>query len=252
MNKSQAFPIYTPSRDAAYIRGMVAVNFMGFLMSRAFILENTMPFGTAFFSAALLNRCMPIPTFLSAALGIISIAGLEASYKYMAMMGLSYIIMRVFFRKNPIGRHSASLVTFFAMLGTSALWLNPAGSWTPLDMIIIGFEALAGGILVYIFDYAFSVIMDLGRGRHVTSEEAICTAVAIAVTVKQHWCPADMAYCHKNHGYGCGNIDGRLYRRGCGGQRDRGAFGYNLGAYDHPGSGGCGGVLLCGAVVGGF
>ena len=183
MNKSQAFPIYTPSRDAAYIRGMVAVNFMGFLMSRAFILENTMPFGTAFFSAALLNRCMPIPTFLSAALGIISIAGLEASYKYMAMMGLSYIIMRVFFRKNPIGRHSASLVTFFAMLGTSALWLNPAGSWTPLDMIIIGFEALAGGILVYIFDYAFSVIMDLGRGRHVTSEEAICTAVAIAVTV---------------------------------------------------------------------
>ncbi|MDD2573092.1 MAG: stage II sporulation protein E [Bacillota bacterium] len=183
MNKSQAFPIYTSSRDAVYIRGMVTINLIGFFMSRAFILENTMPFGTAFFSAALLNRCMPIPVFLSAALGLISTAGLAASYKHITTMGLVYIISRILFRKKPAKRHSLSLITFFTMLGTSVFWLNSAGSWIPFDMIILGFEALAGGILVYIFDYAFSVIKDLGKGRHVSREDAICTAVAIAVAV---------------------------------------------------------------------
>ena len=58
MDKGQASFVYSSSGNAVLVKGMLMVNLLGFLLSRAFVLEGAMPFGTAFFGAALLNRCM--------------------------------------------------------------------------------------------------------------------------------------------------------------------------------------------------
>ncbi len=183
MNKSQTLLARAPSRNIAHIKALLAMNIIALLLSRAFILENAMPFGVAFFSVALLNRYRPIPVFFSTALGMISVAGLRASYRYMIIMGVLYLILYLILRKRTIKKQGASLITFFTMLGISMLWLNTSGGYTTFDMLIVGFEALAGGILVYIFDYAFRHIKGLGKNKHISREETICTAVVIAIAV---------------------------------------------------------------------
>lgn len=183
MNKGQTFSIYASPKDTVYIKGLAAISITAFLVSRAFILENTMPFGVAFFSAAILNRYKPIPIFLSVVLGIISAAGMAVSYKYITMMGILYIALRFLLKKVPTKRHIMSATTFFIMFSTSMVWLNSIKGYTPLDVLIIGFEAFAGCILMYIFDYAFPVIDNGKKGRDISREQAICTVVVIAVAV---------------------------------------------------------------------
>ncbi len=183
MNRSQAVSAYIPPRSVAHIRTLLTVNLIAFLISRAFILENAMPFGIAFFSVTLLNRYRPIPVFFSTTLGIISVAGLKGSYKYMIMMGILYIILHLIFRKRDLKKQGTSLITFSVMFGVSMLWLNIFGTYSIFDILIIGFEALAGGMLVYIFHYAFGIIKEWGKNHYISREEIICTAVAIAVAV---------------------------------------------------------------------
>jgi stage II sporulation protein E len=183
MNKGQASYAYTSSGNAVYFKGLFTINLLGFLLSRAFILENAMPFGTAFFGAALLNRCMPVPVFLSVVAGMVSTVGLGASYKYIAMMGLIFFIVSLCGRKKTPTRYLVSIITSFSMLGISSLLIYFAGSYAPMDLIIAGFEALAGGILVYISDYAFALFMDPDRDRPITREEAICVALITAIAV---------------------------------------------------------------------
>lgn len=185
MNKSQAVPIYTSSKEAAavYIKGMAAISLLSLLLSRAYLLENTMPFGVAFFGAALLNRCFPIPVLIAAVLGIISIGGLALSYKYMIMLGLVYLVIGVFFRQKALKRHMVSLVIALSILCTSMLWLNLAAHYAPYDVFIVGFEALAGGILVYIFDYAIQVLTNWDKAGRISREDAICTAITIAIAI---------------------------------------------------------------------
>ena len=182
MNKSQASFAYASSGNMVHVKSLLTVNLLGLLLSRAFVLEGAMPFGTAFFSAALLNRGTAVTVFLSAAAGIISTAGLEKSYRHMAAMGLVFLVLRIYGRKKVPNRQGASLVTSFLMLGTSVFWMYLSGGFVPMDVFSIGFEALAGGILVYIFDYAFAVFLDPKKGR-ISREEAICAAVTMAIAV---------------------------------------------------------------------
>ncbi len=182
-NKSEALPLYASSKAAPYLKEIIALNVIGLMLSRAYILENAMPFGIAFFGAALINRGLLLPLFLSVVLGIISIGGLTVSYKYIVMLALVYVIMRIFMRKKEIRRHTVSLITVFSMLCISAVWLNIHGGYTLYDIFIVGFEALAGGILVYIFAIAIPILSGRDRGLNITREEAICAAVTLAIAI---------------------------------------------------------------------
>ena len=182
MDKGQASFVYSSSGNAVLVKGMLMVNLLGFLLSRAFVLEGAMPFGTAFFGAALLNRCMAVPVFLSVAAGTVSTVGLIESYRYIAAMGLIFLMLRLFGRKKAPDRRMASFAALFSMMGTSAYWMYLTGGYAPMDVFAAGFEALAAGILVYIFDYAFELFPFYER-EYISREQAICAAVTMAIAV---------------------------------------------------------------------
>ena len=182
MDKGQASFVYSSSGNAVLVKGMLMVNLLGFLLSRAFVLEGAMPFGTAFFGAALLSRCMAVPVFLSVAVGTVSAVGLIESCRYIAAMGLFFLMLRLFGRKKAPDRRMASFAALFSMMGTSAYWMYLTGGYAPMDVFAAGFEALAAGILVYIFDYAFE-LFPFYESDYISREQAICAAVTMAIAV---------------------------------------------------------------------
>ncbi|HOO12056.1 MAG TPA: stage II sporulation protein E [Bacillota bacterium] len=182
MNKGQASFVYSSPGNVIFVKGMLMVNLLGFLLSRAFVLEGAMPFGTAFFGAALLNRCMALPAFLSVAAGTVSTVGLIESYRYIAAMGLIFLMLRLSGRKKAPDRRRASFAALFSMMGTSAYWMYLTGGYAPMDIFAAGFEALAAAILVYIFDYAFE-LFPFSEREYLSREQAICAAVTMAIAV---------------------------------------------------------------------
>ena len=65
-----------------HVKSLLTVNLLGLLLSRAFVLEGAMPFGTAFFSEP--RKPGHSGDGVSAAAGIISTAGWK-TYRHMAL-----------------------------------------------------------------------------------------------------------------------------------------------------------------------
>src|SRR5690554_3573791 len=160
VEKGEALSIYPASKTAPCFKEAVLINLIGLLLARAYILEGAMPFGIAFFGAVLLNRRSPLPVFFTVVLGIISIRGMAASYKYIAMLLLMYAAVYIVLRKKELKRHIVSIAASFSVLCVSLVWLNLYGGYTLYDVFTAGFEALAAGILVYIFDAAMPVLSE--------------------------------------------------------------------------------------------
>lgn len=183
VEKGEVLSIYPASKTAPYFKEAVMINLVGLLLARAYILEGAMPFGIAFFGAVLLNRRSPLPVFLTVVLGIISIRGMTASYKYIVMLLMLYAATYIVLRKKELKRHIVSIAAIFSVLCVSLVWLNLYGGYTLYDVFTAGFEALAAGILVYIFDAAMPVLSERGNNTGITRETAICAAVTLTVAV---------------------------------------------------------------------
>ncbi|MBA1334614.1 MAG: hypothetical protein HPY66_2518 [Firmicutes bacterium] len=183
INKSEAYPVYSSYKETVNLKAMLAVNLLSFLLARAFILDGVMPFGVAFFSSIILNRFAVLPAMISAAVGLISLGGLELSYKYLSVMVLTLLVARVFSGKKQLKRYQVSTITIALMFGISFGLMYIKGNYYLYSIFAACFEGLAAGILVYIFDYAMPVVIGLDRRSLISKEEMICLAVTLAVAV---------------------------------------------------------------------
>lgn len=183
INKSEAYPAYNSYRETVNLKAMLAVNLLSFLLARAFILDGVMPFGVAFFSAIILNRFAVLPVMISAAAGLISLGGIELSYKYLSVMALILLVTRVVLWKKQLKRYQVSVITMVLMFGVSFGLMYIKGDYYLYSVFTACFESFAAGILVYIFDYAMPVVIGFDKRNLISKEEMICLAVALAVAV---------------------------------------------------------------------
>jgi stage II sporulation protein E len=183
INKSETFTMYNPAKEMTNITSIIIANILSFLLARAFILDGIMPFGIAFFGTALLNRFAVLSILSSMALGLVSIGGYNLSVRYLLASLLLLFVCRVLFRRKTLRRYQVSLITAISIFGVTLANVYAGGQLTLYNFFMLSFEALASGILVYIFDYAMSVIKGIDKRKLVSKEEFICVAVTCAIAV---------------------------------------------------------------------
>ena len=173
-NKSETYSIHRPLKEIVNLRSFITVNFLSFLLARAFILKGIMPFGVAFFGASILSGYPLLSVTLSTIAGRISVEGLIFPGKYLSVLALMFFITRIVLRKKRLNRHVLSFITFISVFLVSVGLLYLEGGHTVYDIFMVTFEAFSAGVLVYIFGYAMPVLMDFDKRKLLSREELIC------------------------------------------------------------------------------
>jgi len=183
LNKSQTYSMHHPIKENINIKSLMMVNLFSFFLARAFILEGIMPFGMAFFASSIISGYALLTVSLSVIAGMISVAGITFPVKYLIMITLLFLTVRVILRKRVLNRHLISLMTFTIMLSVSIIELHLGGGYTLFDVFIVSFEAFSAGVLVYIFNYVTPIIRDFYSRKLLSREEMICLSVTFAIAV---------------------------------------------------------------------
>lgn len=161
---------------------LIFLNFLGFLLGRAGILQGLTPFGIGFFAA--LNHkdrkyaSVGITTFL----GILSVQGLHDSIPYGITLGILYLLFYYAMDLRKMKTLKAAFISGFTYF-TTAMIVASFGTFYLYDVMMMAFEALVIFVILYITSYAVPLLIEKKNRRILSTEEIICVAILTGVAL---------------------------------------------------------------------
>lgn len=158
----------------------LAINFLAYLISRAYIMEGLTPFGVAFLAAYMsrYGSSISIPIFIS--IGILTIHGLD-SYQYISVIWFLYLTYKILKPKFAKSAIKTSIFSALALLTLKSLYLI-INDYYIYDFMLTLFEGIVVFTLTYIFIHSISTI-DTDYNRIFSNEELICGAIMLALAI---------------------------------------------------------------------
>lgn len=162
--------------------GTILLNFVAFLLGRAGILSGLTPFGIGFYTALGYKHKKYLSTGVSVALGILSAQGFKGGIPYLITLILVALTFQWIFNTRKIRTITAALVGsgFYLMVASLLMALR---EFFLYDLLMITFESVAIFVTVYIASYAIPVALEQHHRRVLGSEEIICVAILMALTL---------------------------------------------------------------------
>lgn len=151
-----------------------------FFISRATIMDGLTPFSIALISAYLLTNNSANVMGIVSTIGIISVQGIS-SYNYLIPTWLVIGVYKLLKDKVKYSTFKMGLLSS-VMLLISKSTIILLKDFYLYDLVMTGFECIIVFSLTYIFSYSIPVFEE-NKGRLFTSEELICGAIMLALTV---------------------------------------------------------------------
>lgn len=163
-------------------KGLIFLNLTAFLLGRAGILGELTPFGIGFFTALCCKNKKYLSTALAIYLGILTVQGFIGALPY----GISLVLITLTFQYLLNTRKTKTMTA--ALLG-SGTYLVSAGFFMAFnqfyiyDLFMNVFEALVIFVTVYIASYGIPIALQQNRRKVLATEEIICVAILMALTL---------------------------------------------------------------------
>lgn len=159
---------------------IILTMFMGFLLTRASILNKLTPFGFAFLAAYIIVKGRNMPLLLSVAFGTLT---------YMKTNGLMYLLAYVslysYFYVVKKGKNysliKASLVSAIILFSFRVMGIVFGKTFFLYDLFMIIFESVLAFTMIYIF--SFSLPIEKIRGTNFNNEKIICSFIVFALAI---------------------------------------------------------------------
>ena len=161
-------------------KDVLVVLLMGFLLTRANILNKLTPFGFAFLAAYIIIKGTNIPLLISVLIGTCIFQGFK---------GIGYILAYVFFygffsiikKGKTYSLVKASLVAAIIFTCCRILGICMDKTLFIYDLFMAIFEGVVVFTMIYIF--SFSIPIDQIKGANFTNEKIICSFIVLALTL---------------------------------------------------------------------
>ncbi len=161
-------------------QNFLLLSLFSFLLGRATILDELMPFGIAIFSSLIAKDKKNVPVAIFSVLGILTV-GINI-YRYIISIALIYITFRYFLKteRNNVFKNSFITASITLLVGVTYIFVT---NFYLYDLFMVLFESIVVFVFMYILSYAIP-ILNLKNSRKVLSnEEIICLAIVLGVGI---------------------------------------------------------------------
>ena len=162
--------------------GTILLNLVAFLLGRAGILSGLTPFGIGFYTALGYKHKKYLASGASITLGILTVQGIKGGVPYFIALALMAFTFQLVFNTRKICTITAALVGSGIYFLVASVFLIFRGFYL-YDLLMITFESAAIFVTVYIASYAIPVALEKNHRRVLGSEEIICVAILMALTL---------------------------------------------------------------------
>jgi len=171
---------FIAAQNITLIKVIMLVSY--FLLGRASIADNVLPFGLAVYCAALAMSQSRFGAAVAVSLGMLSNGGFEQLYVTLAAM-LLYTVLASFIK--PKGKYSTFTYGMYGFVSS----LIPATLMTVLqgfllyDILRAIFQSFIVFALTFVFEYAVRVLKEMNRRQVFNTEETISFLIFISLAI---------------------------------------------------------------------
>ncbi len=158
----------------------IMICLIGFLVSRATVMNGMIPFGIAFLSAYLLRKRLSLVVSLIVCVGVLSISR-TGSLPYLICIAALFWTYQLLKNKIKFTTLKIAMLASVLLVGVKMMFVIE-GSYYLYDLIMICFEGIIVFALTYIFTYSIAM-MEGSYNRFFTSEETISGAIMLSLTI---------------------------------------------------------------------
>ncbi len=180
--KTTSYPFEKRIYSLLNYKGLFFLNLTAFLLGRAGILGELTPFGIGFFTALCCKNKKYISTALSTYLGILTVQGFAGAIPYGLSLALIAVTFQYLFNTRKIKTLTAAL-TGAGIYLVSVSFFTVFDQFYVYDLFMNVFEALVIFVSVYIASYAIPIALNQNRRKVLATEEIICVAILMALTL---------------------------------------------------------------------
>ncbi|QSZ27223.1 stage II sporulation protein E [Aceticella autotrophica] len=171
--------INTQKDNLRFILNVFVFTILGFIIGRAEIFENLLPFGVAYFAVLIMFRRRYFIAGLGIYLGILSLNNVN-SFKYLGVFIL-ILFLEAIFKVKQKDVFKVALITFAALFLAGLLYSSIYG-FLFFDIMMTFYESITAMLLVFIFNQAISLLNSTNR-RVISNEELISLCIMIGITI---------------------------------------------------------------------
>ena len=163
-------------------KSVALLHLVGFLLGRAGILGSLTPFGIAFFAALYHKNQKYLTVALSIFIGMLTVHGISQSIPYGIALALTALVFSygLNLRRAKVFTSAGITAAIYLVVGAIFVFIR---SFFMYDLMMLGFEAVVIFVTYYISSYAIPIALQKSHRRVLATEEIICVAILMALTL---------------------------------------------------------------------
>ena len=163
-------------------KSVALLHLVGFLLGRAGILGSLTPFGIAFFAALYHKNQKYITVSLAVFTGMMTIHGLTQSLPYGITLALIAFVFSygINLRKAKVITSASISAAIYLAVGTIFVLIK---NFYMYDLMMLAFEGVVIFVTYYISSYAIPIALQKSHRKVLATEEIICVAILMALTL---------------------------------------------------------------------
>lgn len=169
----------TQNEDIKFIINTLIYAIIGFIIGRAEILGNLLPFGVAYFAALIMFKKKYFISGIGVYLGTLSLSNVVSSKYLLAFIAV--LFLETIFKVKRKNIFKASIISFISLLAIGLLYSKAYG-FLLYDIMATFYESLIAMLMVFIFYQAISLINNTNR-KVISNEELISLCILIGLII---------------------------------------------------------------------
>ncbi len=163
-------------------KSLLLLHIVAFLLGRAGILESLTPFGIGFYTALCYKNKKYLSVGVTTLLGIMTVQGVNGSLPYGIALVAIIITFTYFLNTRKYKILTVSFISgtiYFVVASLFVIFSN----FYLYDLMMVTFEAMVIFVIVYISCYAIPIALQKSQRKILATEEIICVAILMALTL---------------------------------------------------------------------
>ncbi|SNX54286.1 stage II sporulation protein E [Thermoanaerobacterium sp. RBIITD] len=169
----------TQNGNIRFIINAIIFTLIGFIIGRAQILENLLPFGVAYFAVLIMFRRKYFIAGIGIYLGTLTLTNVNST-KYLFVFIL-ILFLETLFKVKSKNIFKVSIITFLSLF-TIGIIYSKAYGFLLFDIMTTFYESIVAMLMVFIFNQAISLLNRTNR-KVISNEEIISLCILIGLII---------------------------------------------------------------------
>ncbi|MBE0068815.1 stage II sporulation protein E [Thermoanaerobacterium thermosaccharolyticum] len=152
---------------------------IGFVIGRAQIMDNLLPFGVAYFASLIMLRRKYFISGIGIYLGTLTLSGVNST-KYLFVFIL-ILLFESLFKVKSKNIFKVSLITFLCLLTVDIIYSKAYG-FLLFDIMTAIYESIIAMLMIFIFNQAISLLSSSNR-KVISNEELISLCILLGILI---------------------------------------------------------------------